>query len=65
MPIMIEIMKLNVRFFGNRYKSISPHIPLQKLTIAKARMIVMEICFKFILPLGLRKVEWYLKIILI
>ena len=51
-PIMTEVEKLSVRLFGNRYKSISPHMPRQKLIIAKARIIVMEICFKFILPLG-------------
>ena len=39
-PMTIEIKKLKVRFAGKRYSSIKPHTPRQKLTIAKAMIMV-------------------------
>jgi len=44
-----EIKKLTRGFLGDKYKSIRPHIPRQKETIAKAIKIVWAIFLKLLL----------------
>lgn len=61
-PRIAEITKLIVLLLGNKYISISPHIPLQNNTTAKAIVTIFILClvndsfFMFSLGLGSIKV---------
>ena len=45
-PIITDIEKLRTKLLGNKYKSINPQTPLQKLTTASAINNVREALLK-------------------
>jgi len=60
-PIRIDIEKLSAGFSGNRYRSINPHTPRQKLTTASAINNVNETFFRWdiLSPLFGKELEVY------